>query len=83
MDAAGARTSRFALACVQKPDRLQNHIPDDLHTLRAELVDGVLRRVVEDIAVAVLEIDKVRRRDTQLYEGQVVVFNGRRPIVEV
>ena len=45
------------LFLVQQTHGLQYHEPHDLDALGAELVQRILRRVVEDIAVAIVEID--------------------------
>ena len=44
---------------IDERERFQDRVPDDFQTLWAEFVDRVLRRVMEDVAVSVVEINDV------------------------
>src|SRR5882672_12822584 len=55
---------------------LPNDVAGDLEAARAELVDGVLRCVMEDVVVAVVDVDDVGHGDAVLHEGKVVVANA-------
>src|SRR5208337_1085166 len=72
-----------ALALVEQVDRFQDRIANDFEALGAELVHGVLRGVMEDVVVAVVEVDDVGAGDAAFYEGQVIVFDGALAGVEV
>src|SRR5215469_3910104 len=63
------------LANVQHPDRLQNDIAGDLEALGAKLVHCVLNRMVEDVVVAVVEVDDVGAGHAAFNERQVIVFD--------
>ena len=64
------------LFLVEKLDGLQDYLAYDLDAFGAEFVEGVLRGVVEDVAVAVVEIDEVGTRHAEMNERQVIVFDG-------
>src|SRR5208282_6923739 len=42
----------------------------------AELVDGILRRVPEDIVVAVVEVDKIGAGYAPLHKGNMIVLHS-------
>src|SRR6476620_11389500 len=50
------------LADIDQPDRFENYIAGDLQTLRAELVNRVLRGVVERVVVPVVKINDIGHR---------------------
>ena len=45
------------LAGVHEANGLEDDVADNLHAPRAEFVDGVVDRVVEDVVVAVVEVN--------------------------
>ena len=49
-----SRERKQWLPRVQQPYRLQDDISGNGHRLRAELIDRVVRRVMEDVVVAVV-----------------------------
>src|SRR5208337_2648219 len=80
----------FSAACylnrsvrVEGPDGFQHRVSDDLQAVGAEFVERVLWRVVEDVVVAVIEVDEVGYRDADFGKRQVIVFDGDLPREEV
>src|SRR5215470_3115343 len=63
-----------SLFLVQQAHRLQYHRPHNFHALWTELVQRVLRRVVEDVAITIVEIDQIRAGNAAPNEWQVVIF---------
>jgi hypothetical protein len=60
-------------AAIDETNGFKDHVAGDLKALRAELVNGVLRGVVEGIVVAVSEVDDVSNRHANLGEGDVII----------
>src|SRR5690349_5976188 len=69
----GAHTTLLHL--VQHLNAFEDHVADNLQALGGELIDCVLRSVVEDIPVAVVEVDDVETRHATLNEWKVIVLN--------
>src|SRR5690242_7479822 len=63
------------LALVQHGESLQGHRPDNRQAFRAEFIEGVLSGVVENIVIAVIEIDQVRGRNPAADKWRVVICN--------
>src|ERR1700757_3021537 len=63
---------------VQHPHGLQNDVPRDLQTLRTQLVDCILRGVMKNVSVAVVEIDQIGAGNPQFHERQMIVLNVER-----
>src|SRR5580704_2964515 len=72
-----------SLPCIHEPNRLQNYVAANRQRLRAQLVDRILHRVMEDVVVAIVQIDNVHRRNANLHEWQVIVLNASLVSVEV
>src|ERR1700704_2751827 len=62
---------------------LPDYVARNLQTARTELIDGVLRGVMEDVVIAVVDVDNVRNGDTSLGEGEVVIVDRGRLREEV
>ncbi len=58
-------------------------MPTISRLLGTQFVHRVLRSVVEDIVVAVIEVDHIGIRDTAFGKRQVIVFNGALPGIKV
>src|SRR5207248_6421748 len=70
--------SPASLDLVEDLHAFENYLSYDLQALGGELIHRVLRSVVEDVAVAVIEIDQIQARHAALNERQMIVFNGDR-----
>src|SRR5258708_25291061 len=62
---------------VEDANCFQHGCSYDFQAFRAELVDGVLRCVPEDVVVAVVEVDEVGAGHAALNEGNVIVIYGQ------
>src|SRR6266849_3994448 len=71
------------LSLVEHVDGFEDGITHDFQALGAQLVHGVLRGVMEDVVVAVIEVDYVGARNAALDEGKVIVVDGALAGVEV
>src|SRR5581483_6712478 len=60
---------------LQQPDCLQHCVAHNLQATRAELVQGVLRRVVVGISGAVFEIDQICNRNAETREWNMIVLD--------
>ena len=58
------------LFLIQHLDRLQNHATHDLQAGWAELVNRVLRGVVEDVAVTIVQVNQVGARHPSFMNGR-------------
>src|SRR5437868_12694963 len=58
---------------VQHPHRLENHIADDFHAFGTQFVYRILGLVPENVAVAIVEINQVSRRDAMANKWHLVV----------
>ena len=70
------RGQHRTLPLVQHAQSFQRGVADNLQAAGAQLVEGILRRVVEDVVIAVVEIDHVEARHPTFYKGQVIVFDS-------
>src|SRR6266851_6867442 len=77
------RQGGWLVLLVQHPHGLQNYVPHDFQTLGTELVHRVLRGVVKDIAVAVIQVNEVGTGNPTAHEWQVVVVYSEGSSVEM
>jgi hypothetical protein len=73
----------FCLALVEHMHGFHNRVAHDLKALGAEFVHGILRGVMEDVVVTIIQVNYIGARNSVLDEGQVVVLNGALPGVEM
>src|SRR5438309_1141920 len=66
---------RERIHLVENVYRLQHDAADNLQTFWTQLVDSILRRVPEDVVVAVHEIDEVGAWHASLHERNMIVAN--------
>src|SRR5579864_64584 len=64
---------RKRIHLVENPNGFEYHAAHDLQALGAEFVGGILRRVPEDIVVAVHEVNQIGSRYAALHERNMVV----------
>src|SRR5580700_9653629 len=74
---------RQQIHLVEDADCLQHGHADNFQALGTELVDGVLRRVPENIVVAVVEVNEVRTGDALLHKWDVIVVHRHGPSEEM
>src|SRR5271166_2198502 len=68
---------RQRIHLIQNRNSFQNRPADDFQALRAQLVDGILRGVPEDIVVTIIEVNQVGRGHASFYERNVIVTYAR------
>src|SRR5258706_15128217 len=71
------------LPLIYKLHGLPDYVARNLQTTRAELIDGVLRGVMEDVVIAVVDVDNVGNGDASLGKGKVVIVDRGRLREEV
>src|ERR1035441_6616559 len=71
------------LALVEHSDGFEDGVAYDFQALWTELVHGVLRGVMEDVVVAVVEVDDIGGWDAAFHKRQMVVFHRSLKGVEV